>query len=249
MMRIVKGKHVREMDAAAVAAWAAAYRETTVDLGAGDGRFVRHLAGQDPRSGAVGVDLVEANLRIASRKAAGNALFVVADALALPGELSRVATRVTVNFPWGSLLRGLLSGHPGLLAGIGAVGNRGTTLDVRLNAGALAEVGWTLEAGSERVRGVLRDAGLDVDAPRLLGPADLRRWPTTWAKRLAFGREPRAVRIEATLTCGSAAPPRVFQPDPGPRSSTGGHGDVGCYHSAHNRRPHGASRRGAATRR
>ena len=198
-MRIVNGKHVRQMEAAEVAAWTAGYQATTVDLGAGDGRFVRHLARQHPGQGAIGVDLNEANLRTASRAASGNALFVVADALALPAELSRVATRVTINFPWGSLLRGLLTGHPGLLTGLGAVGSGGTTLEIRLNAGALAEAGWTLEAGRERVAAVLRDAGAQVGATRDLGPADLRRWPTTWAKRLAFGRDPRAVRIDATL--------------------------------------------------
>ena len=197
-MRTVNGKHVRQMDAAEVAAWAADQRETIVDLGAREGRFTSQLATQ-PGVGAIGVDLCEANLRIASRAAGGNALFVVADALALPGELSRVATRVTVNFPWGSLLRGLLSGHPGLLAGLGAIGRGGTSLEIRLNAGALAEAGWTLEAGSERVAAVLRDAGIHVGATRILGPADLRRWPTTWAKRLAFGRDPRASRIEATV--------------------------------------------------
>ena len=198
-MRIVKGKQVRRMDAAEVAAWAARYPETTVDLGAGDGRFVRHLARQHPGLGAIGVDLCEANLRLGSRAAADNALFVVADALALPAELGRVATHVTVNFPWGSLLRGLLAGHQGLLAGLAAVARGGATLDIRLNAGALAEAGWTLEAGSERVAAVLRDAGVDVRAMSVLGPAELRRWPTTWAKRLAFGRDPRAVRIEGRL--------------------------------------------------
>ena len=198
-MRIVDGKHVRQMDATEVAAWSAGYQATTLDLGAGDGRFVRHLARQHPGCAAIGVDLCAANLQAASRSAAGNALFVVADALALPAELSRVATRVTINFPWGSLLRGLLTGHPGLLAGLAAVGRGETTLEIGLNAGALAEAGWTLAAGSERVTAVLRAAGVTVRATSILGPADLRRWPTTWAKRLAFGRDPRAVRIEATL--------------------------------------------------
>lgn len=198
-MRIINGKHVRQMDAAEIAAWTAVYAETTVDLGTGDGRFVRHLARQRPGSGAIGVDLCEASLRSASRAAAGNALFVVADALALPPELGAAATHVTVNFPWGSLLRGLLDGHPGLLAGLAAVGSGGAALEISLNAGALAKAGWTLEAGSRRVSAVLRDAGVAVGATSLFGPADLRRWPTTWAKRLAFGRDPRASRIGATL--------------------------------------------------
>lgn len=187
------------MQAADLAAWAKTYREITVDLGAGDGRFVRDLAIKHPASGAIAVDLCEANLRTSSRAGAGNALFVVADALALPAELNRVATRVTVNYPWGSLLRGLLDGHPDLLRGIEAIGREGTTLEIMFNGGALAEAGWTLESGSERVAAVLRQAGVTVATPRILGQADLRRSPTTWGKRLAFGRDPHAIRIEATL--------------------------------------------------
>lgn len=198
-MRIVIGKQVRQMDAAEVAAWTARYDGTTIDLGAGDGRLIRHLARNFPESGAIGVDLCESNFRAASRATAGNALYAVADALALPDELSRVAAHVTINFPWGSLLRGLLAGHPGLMAGIDMVGKDRTTLEIRLNAGALAEAGWTVENGSERIVAVLRDASFEVAATRIIGPVDLRRLPTTWAKRLAFGPDPRAIQINATL--------------------------------------------------
>jgi 16S rRNA (adenine(1408)-N(1))-methyltransferase len=198
-MRIVKGKRHQVVDAASLAAWAAGLRAVTVDLGAGDGRFVRHLTRTDPNAGAIGVDICEANLRTASRTASENALFVVADALALPPELNRMATRVTVNFPWGSLLRGLLEGDPGLLTGLRSLGGGRTEIELLLNAGALAEAGWAFEAGADRVREVMWTAGATVGAARLIGPADLRRRPTTWAKRLAFGRDPRAVQIEATL--------------------------------------------------
>lgn len=198
-MRIIVGKQVRQMDAAAVADWTARYPATTIDLGAGDGRFVRHLASRQPGLGVIGVDLCAANLALAARAATANALFVVADALALPDELGRVATRVTMNFPWGSLLRGLLSGHPGLIEGLGAVGRGAATVEISLNAAAFAASGWTLEAGGERVAAVLRGAGAEVGPPRILGPAQLRRCPTTWAKRLAFGRDPRAIQIDAVL--------------------------------------------------
>jgi 16S rRNA (adenine(1408)-N(1))-methyltransferase len=201
-MRIVKGKRHQVVDAAALAAWAAGLRSVTVDLGAGDGRFVRHLAQTDPAAGAIGVDLCAANLRTASRTASDNALFVVADALALPAGLSRMATRVTVNFPWGSLLRGLLDGHPGLLTGLRSLGADHLAIELLLNADALAEAGCTFEAGADRVREMVRRAGGAVGDARLIGPADLRRRPTTWAKRLAFGRDPRAVQIEATIVRG-----------------------------------------------
>jgi 16S rRNA (adenine(1408)-N(1))-methyltransferase len=147
----------------------------------------------------IGVDTCRDNMRVGSRTAPENALFLVADALALPGELQRLATSVTVNFPWGSLLRGLLDGHPGLLAGLRAVGRAGLSLEVRLNAGALADAGWTIESGGAHLAIILRRAGFAVRAPAIMTPAQLRAYPTTWAKRLAFGRDPRAIQFDAVL--------------------------------------------------
>ncbi len=198
-MRVINGKTTSHMDAAEVAAWMEMHSGITIDLGAGDGRFVRSLAKSRPDRGAIALDLCEANLRAASRTAPANALFVVADALALPDELRGLANRVTVNFPWGSLLRGLIQGEPGLLAGLAALANRQAVIDVVLNGGALAETNWPLEMGAERVVASLRSIGAKVDSPCLVGREDLRDYPTTWAKRLAFGRDPRGVRIVARL--------------------------------------------------
>jgi 16S rRNA (adenine(1408)-N(1))-methyltransferase len=198
-MRNVNGKKTRQLDAAEVAVWAETYPNITIDLGTGDGRFVRQFAERYPERGAIALDLCETNLRPASRNAPGNALFVVADALALPGELDGLARRVTVNFPWGSLLRALVQGDQELLAGLAAIASGHTTLEMVLNAGALAEVGWPLEPGAERIAAALRQIGAAVGEPRLVGPAELCGYPTTWAKRLAFGRDPRAIRIEASL--------------------------------------------------
>jgi hypothetical protein len=61
----------------------------------------------------------------------------------------------------------LLGGDAGLMAGIAAVARAGAKVEIALNAGALAEAGWGLEAGGERVAAVLRDAGLAVGATRL----------------------------------------------------------------------------------
>ena len=137
-------------------------------------------------------------------------MFLVADALALPAELSGVATHVTINFPWGSLLHGLLDVHPGLLSGLEGIGSGATPLGIMLNASALAEAGWTVESGGERVAAILREAGTYVATTRVLSPADLHRSPTTWDKRLVFKPDPGVVRIDATLApvnavCGRTA--------------------------------------------
>lgn len=198
-MHSVKGKHVSPLDAADLVEWAARFREVTVDLGTGDGHYVRYLARRCPTQATIGLDTCRANLQRSSRIAPENARFVVGDALALPDDLHRLASRVTINFPWGSLLRGFLDDRTEFLAGLRALGRPGAALEVRINAGALAEIGWSLVAGTERIAETLRRTGFAVGRPSALGADQLRAYPTTWAKRLAFGRDPRALLIVAVL--------------------------------------------------
>ena len=190
-----------------LAADVAGYDDVLIDVGTGDGRYVLHIARTSPTWFAVGVDACRDNLRKVSRKAPSNALYVIANALALPKEeLDGMASKVTINFPWGSLLTGLLNGEPVLLEGLLAISRPGATLEVRLNAGALAEAGYTLESGGARIRQALHEGGFEVAGdPLWLDARELGQCPTTWAKRLAYGRDPRAVCVKAMLTADAKA--------------------------------------------
>ncbi len=156
-----------------------------------------HQARVDTRLLAVGVDACRENLREPSRTAPQNALFAIANALGLPSELDGLAQRVTLNFPWGSLLAGLLCGDPGLLDGLLRIARPGASFEIRLNASALAQAGWGLVEAGEQVRSTLSNAGLRVWAPYLLDAVELRKVPTSWARKMAFGRDPEAVLIQA----------------------------------------------------
>jgi hypothetical protein len=72
-------------------------------------------------------------------------------------------------------------------------------VDIRLNGGALAEQGWSLEDGVERIFENLTSAGWNLRKPQMLDSRALRAFPSTWAKRLAFGRDPRAVQLSGCL--------------------------------------------------
>ena len=199
MVEAILGKLTRSMDAVEFSCRMAGYNEILVDLGTGDGKFVVQAARKTPGLFAIGVDASRENLRETSRSAPGNALFVIANACALPAELTGQATWLTVNFPWGSLRDGLLSGDPGLLDGLRALLRPGALVEVRLNASALAEAGWELDAGGQQVYEALLGAGLRALPPRRMDANGLRACPTTWAKRLAYGRAPEAVYIRAAL--------------------------------------------------
>lgn len=167
----------------------------TVDLGTGDGKFVLHEARREPGRFVVGIDACRENLHTAARGAPENALFAIANACALPEELMGMADRVTINFPWGSLRDGLLCSDPRLLAGLRLLARPRAALEVRLNASALAEAGLALDAGADQAAEVLRSTGVRLRSVRRLGAAELRACPTTWARRMAFGRSPEAVEI------------------------------------------------------
>lgn len=171
------------------------YPDVLIDLGTGDGRFVLHTARAHPARYVVGIDACRDNLYETSRRAPANALFLIANICSMPAELAGLASAITINFPWGTLLAGLLDDGSPLLATLARLARPGATLEIRLNGGALAEAGYSLEDGAERVRRLIRRAGYHVAAPQPLVADGLRAYPTTWAKRLAFGRDPRALYL------------------------------------------------------
>ncbi len=197
-MEIIRGKQASFIDARAIGERPISYKMVHIDIGTGDGRYVRHIAHTCTDSFVIGIDACRENLHEASHRASTNAMFVIANALALPRELHGLASHVTVNFPWGSLLEGLLADDPGLMAGLAMIARPDARLEVRLNGGALAEAGWQLEQGADRVRQVLTGNDFEVRPPVALTARDLKSCPTTWAKRLAFGRDPRGAYLYAT---------------------------------------------------
>ena len=170
----------------------------TVDLGTGDGRFVLASAAANPDRLVVGVDPVADAMAESSHRAARpairggapNALFVVAAAEAIPSELRGIANLVTVNLPWGSLLRGALALDEAAAAGIAAlVGPSGTVElllapDPRDRLAADLDVRARLDAG---LAGDWRRLGLDLELACEATPVELARVHTTWSRRLRLG--------------------------------------------------------------
>jgi 16S rRNA (adenine(1408)-N(1))-methyltransferase len=193
-MECILGAHIVEISRSELERKTAGQQPVLVDLGTGDGRFVLAAARADPTLLAIGLDACRENLHRSSRKAPDNALFAIANALDVPGEMHGLATEVTINFPWGSLLAGLLADPETLLGRLFRPDAR-PSLTVRLNEGALTEQGVRLEEGAQVVWDRLRWAGYRLKPWRGLEAEDLRRCPSTWARRLAFGRAPRGAVI------------------------------------------------------
>ncbi|MFL5735009.1 MAG: hypothetical protein ACJ78Q_17765 [Chloroflexia bacterium] len=198
-MESIRGKQAVRVDTATLAQQISQYPYVLIDLGTGDGRFVRHVATTRPDTFAIGIDLCPDKLREASRRAPANALYLLVSAYGLPPDLRGQATHLTINFPWGELLTGLLAQDSCLPVAIAALSRPLARLEIRLNVGALTTAGWTLHDAGVAVRCNLAMAGFKVSGPRLLDASELRTYPTTWAHRLAFGRDPRALYLQGEM--------------------------------------------------
>lgn len=194
-METIRGRKSLEVDFDRLTDRLASYNRIILDLGTGDGRYVRTLADRHPDWFIIGVDSCRENLYKHSRAQLQNMLFIIASAQALPWELNGLVSHITINFPWGSLLESLLRGDPTLLRGLESISRAAASVELRLNSGALAEAGTTLESGAKKIHSNLLCAGWQVNDPIPMDTRALRSFPTTWAKRLAFGRDPRAIQL------------------------------------------------------
>jgi 16S rRNA (adenine(1408)-N(1))-methyltransferase len=94
-----------------------------IDIGTGDGRFVSAAARANPNKFYIGIDANAKPLEKISMKATrkpskgglANVLFVQAAVENLPEELNAAADEIHIHFPWGSLLRAVLTGDEDVL--------------------------------------------------------------------------------------------------------------------------------------
>lgn len=179
-----------------------------IDLGTGDGRAVSAAAAAAPERLVIGVDanataMVEVSRRTqrpAQRGGLPNALFVVAGVERLPAALTGIADEVTVYFPWGSLLRGLVTAEPAVLDGIAGTMKSGATLSVLLSVtdqDRAVDLPVTDAATLWQLRGPFAAAGLEITGIGAATAAEIAAAGSSWGKRLGAGNRRPAWRLGA----------------------------------------------------
>jgi 16S rRNA (adenine(1408)-N(1))-methyltransferase len=195
--------------------WAAQYSQIHIDLGTGDGSFVTDLARKNPGTAVIGLDSNLDHLRGSRKRHPTNLRFVAADALGwAPGSLPP-ADMVTINFPYGSLLRGVVEGDERLVQRLDALLRPGGRIEVRINASALVAGGFDPEGAAARVASTLRRVFGVRCGIEPMERTELRTFPSRWAKRLGYGRQ-----TDAWLIAGTRQ--RTSAPAGGARADWGG---------------------------
>jgi 16S rRNA (adenine(1408)-N(1))-methyltransferase len=160
----------------------------------------------EPGVFVIGIDASAAAMAEASRRAArpvsrggvANAFFVVAAAEWPPTELLAVADELTINFPWGSLLRGALAIDDTAASGIAALLKPGAGLTGLVSVTPRDGLG--LDASDElleanQLAGRWANHGLQLVSVCPATEDDVAATRSTWARRLGVGRARPAWRV------------------------------------------------------
>jgi 16S rRNA (adenine(1408)-N(1))-methyltransferase len=133
-----------------------------------------------------------------------NLLYVRAAVEELPSELAGVADRLTVILPWGSLLAAVAQPSPEVLRGIRALCQPDAILTIVLGVDPVRDRTQLRRLGldelpatplASRLGEGYALAGFTLSAVRSVARGEA--WPSTWARRLAPGRERTLFEVSA----------------------------------------------------
>jgi 16S rRNA (adenine(1408)-N(1))-methyltransferase len=215
VLKVLAGKKLTDLDAAAWTDALASAERILVDVGTGDARTAYRQAVAHPEWLVVGVDpawqrMTETAVRAARKPAKGGApnLVLVSSANeTVPAALHGVADEVTVLMPWGKLLRGVVLGEADVLSGLRAVAKPGAPLEISIGTSIWREpvpleIRDLPELTPETVVSTgltdrLAALGWEVGDVRLVPHTDLDTISSSWARRLGSGATETVLHLRA----------------------------------------------------
>jgi 16S rRNA (adenine(1408)-N(1))-methyltransferase len=177
-----------------------------IDIGTGDGEFVYTIAKENPDRFVIGIEpnhkgLERISARVYKKPVKGgieNALFVLGSIEELPQELNEIANQVFINFPWAGLLKGLLLVKKTTWLPIKRICQNGAFIDILFSYEKSREenefnklelpdidVSYLQKVTAPK----LDENGLKVLEIREFDAGEIRKYPSSWAKKLSFGRD------------------------------------------------------------
>ena len=175
--------------------------------------MVLESAKLNPGALCIGIDACKDGLIEASRKASrsqkrggtSNALFLLSSIEALPTDFFGIADAITINYPWGSLLKAVTDPDVAILQKIARIAKRGAPLRILLNWSVFENASYcerlglsalTLHDVETRLKAQYDEAGLEIKSHGLI---DSNPVATTWGQKLVKGSDRKVLSIEAVV--------------------------------------------------
>ena len=213
-MEILKGKKTIEL--LNFRELLSCYSEVLIDIGTGNGKYPYKYAKKYPNSLAIGIDSAGDNMvkysvksqRKLCKGGLDNVLYCTAAIESIPEALVDIGDKITVNFPWGSLLEGIVKGDNLILNAIVKMAKKNCFFRVVFSYTELYESG-------EIERRELPDLSISyientlvpyynkkkiiITEIKLFSNEDLRKLNTLWAKKLMVSKKRDIYSIEGII--------------------------------------------------
>ncbi|MDD2370789.1 MAG: methyltransferase domain-containing protein [Firmicutes bacterium] len=206
MLRILINKKIEELDN--INDLLEQYKYINIDLGTGNGKFVYDLAKKNPNTFYIGIDPTASNLFEYSKKAQKykikNIIYIISSIENLNDDLNNLADIVYINFPWGSLLEGIVKDMPEILNKISLLGKSGAEFNFTFAYSSLHEpaeiekrqlpilsTDYLLSDLTE----IYKKANLKIVSCIDLTPPEINVFGTLWSKKLFLGKSRDVFRI------------------------------------------------------
>lgn len=209
----VFGRKIQDLDSDWLREKAALADATLIDVGTGEGKFILDSAREEPGCLHIGVDAAAENMMAASRTACArktrldNALFLRGAAEKLPDQLCGIADRITIHYPWGSLMRITAEPDVEAMVGVRQCCKSGARLSVLLNYSVFEDRNYLERLGfgavadpatNEDLEAAYARAGFLIEERFVTsGDPSVR---TSWGRHLVRGSDRKTLVIEAVAT-------------------------------------------------
>jgi len=174
-------------------------------IGTGDGKFSYELARKYKNRFIIGIDSSKENLkdistRIYKKESKGglaNMLFINANIFDLPEELKGIANQIFINFPWGSLLKGIVTADELTWNNIKKVSKKGTLIEIIFGYDAQTDKTEIERLGLPEMNlnylktillPELKLKGFEIKQLSEITSDNFKKFPSSWAKKMSFGK-------------------------------------------------------------
>lgn len=143
MLRILKNQKEVQISIEELLTRAKKFSRVYIDLGAGDSRFLYSVAKQNPDIFCISLDANADAMKPLSWKVGrkphkggllqDNLVFLISAVEKLPKEMKEITDQITIHYPWGSLLRGVVVPIPKFIETIASLAKEGAEVRILLN--------------------------------------------------------------------------------------------------------------------
>lgn len=191
------------------------FKQVHIDLGTGDGKYVYQQAKENPEHFFIGVDLHPEKMYHYSWKAARkpskgggveNLSFICSAVEKLPTSLTYAADKITINFPWASLLKGVVKPERSLLMNIVHLAKERADLEIVLNHSIFKDHAYChsldlpiidLKYVATVIKPIYKQANIDLKEYKIIKAAKNK---TTWGQHLVHASQRELLFLSAKIT-------------------------------------------------